>query len=79
MDVSLNDIDKAMRLSCGFFSEEMLQSWFSDLMEELILEEFKMAIYKTTYYMIGKSGKQVFFSKDSTPFYETLRCGTQYL
>lgn len=79
MDVDINRLYEAQELSCGFFSEDALQSWFSDLIEELILEGFEMAIYWTEHFIVSKSGRQVFFRKDSAPEYGPLRCGTQYL
>jgi hypothetical protein len=68
------------RLHSGCLTEEMLQSWFSDLLEEIMVYPwFKLAIYEVPTWIDSRSGKQVFFFRDSLPTYTVLRCGTQFL
>lgn len=68
------------QLHSGFDSETQLQSWFEDMIEE-IMGRFSMAIYRRVpYVLVGKSKRQVFFLKGGrVPEYSVLRCGTQYL
>lgn len=68
-------------LHCGFESELTLQYWFADLMEQIMQQgRFVKVIYNVPKFIVGRSGKQVFFLRgDRQPTREPLRCATQYL
>ncbi len=54
-----SDFDKTML--CGCPTKKALKEWFGEYYEELLKIGFRVAVYKTNNYIMGKSGKQLVF------------------